>query len=92
MKIAQELAMALRVLADNIEKGTCPISEDRMYDLYQEITDTYIDRTAAAKILGISVSYFDKLRQKKLIPDPIKKRGEKPMWSRNTIKSLHLYK
>lgn len=83
MKITKEVigSMLIRI-GHNILDGNSNLTQDEVDQIYENLVDVYVDRTAGAKILGISVSYFDKLSRKDpKFPKSRKRQGFKPEWS-----------
>lgn len=79
---AHIIAKGLRKIADDLENDNCPVSEEELLEIYENLLDKDINRTVGAKMLHMSVSNFDRLRREdKDFPKPKKRWGDKPVWS-----------
>lgn len=89
MKMSKKyVAAALRMVADRIEQEKCSMTQDEIEELYRDIIDREVDRTEGARMLGMSVANFDRLRRTDPTFPPYKKlQSGKPLWSSYALKN-----
>lgn len=85
------LAKYLRKIANDIEQGTCEVSDEQAFKIMSVISHRPLSKEQACSMMNMSRSKFDELVRSKIIPKGRKKRGFKELcWYEDELMALNL--
>lgn len=89
MIIKKIIANELRKIATDIENGNCNLSSEEMYSILESVSNVYLNKEEACKLLNMSRPTFDRMVHDGRLPEGKKKVGYKQLvWNRGELLKL----
>lgn len=89
MIIKKIIANELRKIATDIENGNCNLSSEEMYSIFESVSNVYLNKEEACKLLNMSRPTFDRMVHDGRLPEGKKKVGYKQLvWNRGELLKL----